>query len=430
MSSVIKQTNKVTCVGGGLVGSLLAIFLARKGFEVEILERRSDPRSHTTDRGRSINLAISVRGLHALEQVGLKNIALENAIPMRGRMVHPLDGPAQLQLYGTQESHCIHSISRAWLNKLLLTEAEKTGKVKIRFSTKVTGADVEQKLLFTEDESGKKTSLPYEVTLGTDGSASALRNSLVEKKQFSENLETLEHGYKELTLPAGSGAARWQIEKDALHIWGRGTYMMIALPNLDGSFTCTLFLPLHGNPGFSQLQNANDLQNFFKTQFPDVTPLFPQLSEEFFSNPVGSLTTVRTAPWMYQDHICLLGDAAHAIVPFFGQGMNCGFEDCVTFAELLDTHTKWDDLFTSFYQNRKPNADAIALMAVENFIEMRDKVNQPDFIRQRQLEAQLQKEDPQKYASRYTLVSFTRTPYAEAYAAGERLKEHIQKVYG
>ncbi|MBZ4372859.1 NAD(P)/FAD-dependent oxidoreductase [Corallococcus sp. AS-1-6] len=406
--------SKLTVVGAGLVGSLLSLYLARRGHTVEVLERRADMRRETLDAGRSINLAISTRGLHALRQVGLEEEALKHAIPMRGRVIHPVKGELAFQPYGKDDSQHINSISRGWLNKFLMTQAEATGRVSIRFRQRVTQADPAAGMLTVLDEAtGVTREVRDAVVFGTDGSGSAVREAL----QSQTDSQTLGHGYKELTIPPGEGG-RFQMEKHALHIWPRGTFMLIALPNEDGSFTCTLFLPWEGPVSFATLQTPAALEAFFQEQFPDAKALIPGLVEEFFSRPTGHMVTVKCAPWHAGGRTLLLGDAAHAIVPFYGQGMNCGFEDCVVLDALLSKQADWAAAFGEFERLRKTNADAIADMAVENFIEMRDSTADPRFLLEKGVEKVLLNAFPGEFVSRYTLVSFSRVPYRLAYGVG------------
>jgi kynurenine 3-monooxygenase len=414
----IDRTETVTLAGAGLVGSLMAIFLARRGFQVEVLERRPDMRRETVDAGRSINLAISARGLYALKQVGLEDEARRHAIPMRGRMIHPLSGALTLQPYGKDDSQHINSISRAWLNQFLMTHAEGTGRVRIRFKQRIQNVDVESGTLSVLDEpSGAIREERATVLLGADGSGSAVRQAMMRLPGHSSTQELLSHGYKELTIPAGPGGS-FRMEKHALHIWPRGSFMLIALPNEDGSFTCTLFLPFEGPVSFASLDSPGKLTAFFEEQFPDALELIPDLIHDFFKNPTGSMITVKSTPWQVGGTAVVLGDAAHAIVPFFGQGMNCGFEDCGVLDGLLARHFRWEEAFSEFFRARKPNADAIADMAVENFIEMRDSTASPRFLLEKQVEKLLLNAFPGQFLSRYTLVSFSRVPYRLAYDAG------------
>ncbi|MFE8604817.1 FAD-dependent oxidoreductase [Archangium violaceum] len=414
----IEQTQRVTVVGAGLVGSLLSMYLARRGFQVDVLEWRPDMRREEIGAGRSINLAISARGLYALKQVGLEEEALRHAIPMRGRMIHPVSGALAFQAYGKDESQHINSISRAWLNKFLMTHAEATGRVRIQFEQRVQRVDFQKGALEVLDRpSGAVRELHSPVILGTDGSGSAVRREMSQAPGYRAAQEQLSHGYKELTIPPGPGGA-FQMEKHALHIWPRGSYMLIALPNQDGSFTCTLFLPFEGPVSFEALKTPEQLVAFFEKQFPDARALMPHLTDEFFHNPTGTMVTVKSEPWHVGGKSLLLGDAAHAIVPFFGQGMNCGFEDCVALDACLGKHTRWEDAFVEFFRLRKTNADAIADMAVENFVEMRDKTADPRFLLEKAVEKELLKAFPGEFLSRYTLVSFSLTPYRLAYEVG------------
>jgi kynurenine 3-monooxygenase len=414
----IDRTQSITVAGAGLVGSLLSMFLARRGFQVEVFERRPDMRREEVGAGRSINLAISTRGLYSLRQVGLEQEALRHAIPMYGRMIHPRTGELTLQPYGKDDSQHINSISRAWLNKYLMTHAEGTGRVRIRFKQRLQQVDFDTGTLGLLDEpSGTVHEQRAPVLFGTDGSGSAVRQELSKRPGYTSTQELLSHGYKELTIPAGPGGA-WRMEKHALHIWPRGTFMLIALPNEDGSFTCTLFLPYEGPVSFASLDSPGKVTAFFEEQFPDALALIPELTHDFFHNPTGAMVTVKSAPWHLGGEALLLGDAAHAIVPFFGQGMNCGFEDCVVLDSLLERHTRWDEVFSEFFRLRKTNADAIADMAVENFIEMRDSTANPRFLLEKQVEKVLLNAFPGQFLSRYTLVSFSRVPYRLAYQVG------------
>ena len=410
--------DRYTLVGSGLVGSLLALFLARRGAEVRLLERRADLRRERIRAGRSINLAISVRGLHALAQVGLEAKALRHTIPMRGRMIHPLEGPLAFQPYGRDDSQVIHSLSRGWLNGMLMSEAEASGRVRIDFHHRATAVDVGAGVVTVLDERlGHEERIAGTAVLGTDGAGSVVRGAVVAGAGGTSAEERLEHGYKELTLPAGPGGA-FLLEKNALHIWPRRDFMLIALPNLDGSFTCTLFLRFSGSPSFETLSSPEAVRAFFAAQFPDAQALLPDLEEQFFDNPTGSMVTVKCWPWAAEGRALLLGDAAHAIVPFFGQGMNCGFEDCVVLDEVLARTRSLATAFAEVARLRKPNADAIADMAVENFVEMRDTVADPRFLLEKAIERRLLNALPGEFLSRYALVTFSRVPYRQAYEVG------------
>jgi kynurenine 3-monooxygenase len=438
----------ISLVGGGLVGSLLATGLARRGFEVELLERRSDPRTRAVYGGRSINLALSVRGVHALRQLGLDQRILSEAIPMRGRMMHAVDGSLTFQPYGVEDWQCIYSISRGELNKSLLSAAEETGKVRIRFEQKLVhvqamGPGLELEL---HNEAEDKTSRIYRRrVIGTDGSASVLRSAIVNANRGRCSEKLLDYGYKELAIAPKEGAtgdARFKMDKHALHIWPRGNFMLIALPNFDGSFTLTLFMPYEGPVSLEKLRTPADVREFFTTYFPDTLPLIENLEGSFFENPTGHMITVKTHPWNWDSRALLLGDAAHAIVPFFGQGMNCGFEDCselfsrmdamlhslTTGLANTDADAAWCSLFNAVSETRWRNADAIADMAVENFIEMRDRVGDRQFLNEKALEKRLQVRFPREYISKYSLVSFSRVPYTIAVDAGAAQEKFLKSV--
>jgi kynurenine 3-monooxygenase len=395
----------VVIVGAGPVGSLLALTLARRGYEIAVYERRPDMRRVEISAGRSINLAVSTRGLHALHEVGLDEDVLREAVPMLGRMTHALDGKLALLHYGRSDREFINSMSRGELNKLLMTRAEETGHVRIHFSQRLIDYDFDRRVA-RFDPGGEVAAA---VVVGSDGSASALRASL----GGNVSQEVLSSGYKELTMPSKEGG--FAMHRNALHIWPRGNFMLIALPNRDGSFTCTLFLPFEGSPSFAELRMDADAAPFFETYFPDAVPLIPDLTAQFMQAPLGRMTTVKAWPWS-RESVLLIGDAAHAIVPFFGQGMNAGFEDVTLLAGMLTGD--WARDFARFGEARKPDTDAIADLAVENFVEMRDKVADPQFLRMREIEHEIQERMPGRYLTRYQLVTFTRVPYRVALQAG------------
>lgn len=413
------SNNCITLVGAGLAGSLLSIYLAKRGFDVEVYERRSDMRAEEISAGRSINLALSTRGIHALDEVGLKQEIMRIAIPMKGRMVHDLNGELAFHRYGKDDTEVINSVSRGELNMKLMTEAEKQG-VQIHFNRRCTGIDFgADKVIFQDTKSKAERKTRASVVIGTDGSASAIRNDMQREDKCAFSQDFLEHGYKELTIPPGTNGA-FQLEKNALHIWPRGAYMLIALPNLDGSFTCTLFFAFEGQPSFARLQTEADVSRFFEAQFPDAAPLMPTLVEDFFANPTGKLATVKCQPWHVAGSVCLLGDAAHAIVPFFGQGMNCAFEDCTVLNECIGKlRPDWASIFEKFEALRKVNADAIADLALANYHEMRDHVADPKFQLKRQVEFALEEKYPGVFIPRYSMVSFHRIPYSVAKSRGE-----------
>jgi kynurenine 3-monooxygenase len=415
----------ITLIGAGLAGSLLAIFLARRGLHVDIYERRSDMRLVTMSAGRSINLAMSTRGIHALQQVGLYDAIRPLTIPMRGRVIHPLAGPLAFQPYGQDSTEVLHAISRADLNTALLHAAEAYPGVRLFFAEQCRGFQVRSgELTLYNATRHTERVIQAAPIIGTDGAASAVRTALLSVGRFNFSQDYLAHGYKELTIPPGPDGA-FQLDKHALHIWPRGTYMFIALPNLDGSFTCTLFLPFEGENSFDSLSSAEAVTAFFQQQFPDAVPLLPDLVEQFFAHPTGTLVTIKCFPWYVADRVLLLGDAAHAIVPFYGQGMNCAFEDCTALDACIARYAPdWQRIFHTFSQQRKEHTDAIADMAVSHFIEMRDRVADAKFLLQKQLELELERRYPGVFVPMYSMVTFHRTPYAVARRRGA-IQEHI-----
>jgi kynurenine 3-monooxygenase len=422
----------VHVVGGGLVGSLATVFLAQRGFAVTLYERRPDMRKTAMSAGRSINLAVTSRGLKALFEVGLLDAVLKLAIPMKGRMLHDTEGNTTLVPYGQKDSEYINSVSRGELNKLLLSKAESYPDVRVLFNRRCTDYNGETRVIsFVDEITGQAEKIKAELVIGADGGGSAMRKAMPTlTKDFSETADTLAHGYKELVIPAVPGGG-FAMEKHALHIWPRKSFMLIALPNLDGSFTVTLFFAHTGSESFATLKTGMDVQTFFKETFPDALALMPTLAKDFFENPTGSMTTLKCAPWHVGDQLMLIGDASHAIVPFFGQGMNCGFEDCSALGLLLDKKLDWKTLFAELEKERKPNADAIADMALENFVEMRDTVADAKFQLKKQVGFELEKRHPGKFIPRYAMVVFhPEISYAEAKRRGDiqdRLLEELCK---
>jgi kynurenine 3-monooxygenase len=430
-----QKTGIVTLIGAGLNGPLLALELVKRAFQVEIYERRPDMRRVRMSAGRSINLALSARGIHALTQAGLWNEMQKIVIPMKGRMMHSTTSEITFQPYGRSESEVINSISRADLNIALMNAAEERG-VKIEFQQRCNGIDLEKGVLQLHDErTGEEHSVAAGVVIGCDGSASAIRGEMLKRSRFNFSQQYLDYGYKELTLPAVPGG-KHALETNALHIWPRGNYMLIALPNVDGTFACILFLPFEGRDSFEQLPTRAAVLEFFQSRFSDAVSLMPDLADSFFANPVGSMVTVRCSPWYVEGRALLLGDAAHAIVPFFGQGINCGFEDCTVLMELLDQHgADWNRVFSEFERVRRENTDAIADLAIENFVEMRDRVGDPHFLFRKKVELALQEKYPDRFVPKYSMVTFLRVPYATALKRGQvqdriltELCEHIDRV--
>ena len=407
-------------IGGGLVGSLLSIYLAKKGWDVTVYEKRPDMRLVENQGGRSINLALSNRGWKALEAVGVADQIRDLAIPMHGRMIHHENGSLAFQPYG-KEGEAIYSVSRGGLNNLLDNYSMALPNVDYHYNMACTDVDINKGILRLENrESKEKIEITPDLIFGADGAYSKVRGALQKRKRFNYSQSFLEHGYKELTIPAGADGS-WQIEKNALHIWPRRSFMLIALPNLDGSFTCTLFLAFEGEESFEQLQTPAAVQAFFNQEFPDAMELMPTLVDDFFGNPTDALITVRCDPWTYQDKFVLIGDASHAIVPFYGQGMNSGFEDCNVISGIIDKYSNEEtvDIKTickEYNALRKADGDAIADLALKNFIEMRDSVADDLFLLRKKIEKHVQKQYPGQFTPAYSLVTFTEDiRYSEAY---------------
>ncbi len=418
------EKGKIIIIGAGLCGTLLGLRLAQRGYQVSLHERRGDMRLEDVDAGRSINLALSARGLRALEKVGVKTAILKECIPMRGRMIHPVEGASFFSPYSGREKDYINSVSREGLNIALLNAADEFEKVQVIFNSKCTGVDLKRaKATFENIETGEKIEEEGAVVIGTDGAGSAVRNSMMKQTipllfNFSQNF--LRHGYKELSiLPKEDGT--WRIEKNALHIWPRGSFMIIALPNLDGSFTVTMFHPYGGENGFDNLNTKEKVRAFFEKEFPTLIPYMPHYLDEYFENPVGTLGTIKCYPWQAYGKTLIMGDASHAIVPFYGQGMNAAFEDVTVFDEILDQHEgNWEKVFEVFQDARVDNANAIADLAIDNFHEMQDKVDDIDFMRKRKLEMLLEQKY-ENYYSKYSLVTFRPDlPYTAAMDLGRK----------
>jgi len=411
----IMAKQKVIIIGAGLAGSLLAIYLAKRVIECEIYEARGDMRNETVAAGRSINLALSNRGIAALKEVGLDEYMLAEAVPMFGRMIHALDGSTKLLPYSGRKGEYINSVSRAGLNIELINEAEKYDGVTFHFNRRCLDFSFDSGEAFFENGASAKG----DTVIATDGAGSAVRNAMFHTvPRFDFSQKWLEHGYKELHIPPAPDG-NFQMEKNALHIWARRSFMMIALPNFDGSFTCTLFIAHKGENSFEQLHDENSLMDFFRKNFADAIPLMPTLVEDFFHNPVGNLGTIKCFPWNVGGKSLLLGDSAHAVVPFYGQGMNASFEDCRILNQLIETRgNDWKTVFDEFTAVRKPNTDAIAEMAEENFYEMRDAVADPVFQKKRELETRLEQTFPD-YFSKYSMVTFREDlPYSTAKQKG------------
>lgn len=417
---------KITVLGAGLVGSLLAILFKQKGYEVTVYERRPDMRKEAISAGRSINFALSHRGWKALSLAGLEEEIRKIAIPMPGRFLHQDDGSSAFQAYG-KNGEAIYSVSRGDLNKKLLDAAENAG-VQIIFNYRCIHVDVDQNIITLDTKDGE-IQKSCELLIGADGAFSSLRTaySMLDRTNFSQHY--LKHGYKELHIPPGEGNT-WQIEKHALHIWPRHNYMMIALPNEDGSFTCTLFFPFEGELSFETVNNDESILKLFKTHFPDALPLMPQLLNDYHKNPTSSLITVKLDPWYYQNKSFVIGDAAHAIVPFYGQGLNAGFEDLTVLNELMEKYSDdWTQILPAYHQARKEEGDAIAELAYKNFIEMRDLVADPVFLKRKKVEKELGRRYPNVFNSVYEMVSFSHVPYSKALKSTKAQDVLWSKIY-
>jgi kynurenine 3-monooxygenase len=410
--------HSITLIGSGLTGPLLATSLAQRGLLVQLYERRPDMRRVPISAGRSINLALSTRGIHALCEAGVWDEVSNIVIPMRGRMMHSVAGELTFMPYGKDETEFINSVSRADLNIALMNAVERAG-VPIHFNERCTGFDLRSGAVhLRNEETGADSVVEPSVVIGTDGAASAVRTEMLRLPRFNFSQQYLDYGYKELTIPAGPDGQH-VFETHALHIWPRGTFMLIALPNIDGTFGCILFLPFEGDISFEALDTEAKVLAFFERQFPDALRLMPNLVENYFQNPTGAMVTIKCSPWHVDGKALLLGDAAHAIVPFFGQGMNCAFEDCTYLLERLDRYgSDCPALFADFENSRKNDTDAIADLAIENFVEMRDRVADPRFLFRKKVEIELEKRYPGRFVPKYAMVTFHRTPYSVAAQRG------------
>ena len=420
----------VTIVGAGLVGSLLSIYLSKRGYKVNVFERRADMRLETMSAGRSINLALSDRGWRGLEGVGIADDIKKISIPMYGRFIHHKDGTNAYQPYG-KDNQAIYSVSRADINMKLMDLAEQQENVNIQFNKKCTLINRKDLAITFEDNLTKETSnTSADLLFGADGAFASSRLSIqLQSDRFEYNQHYIDCGYKELIIPAGKNG-EFLLDKNALHIWPRGSFMMIALPNPDGNFTCTLFLPFEGEKSFSNLKTDKQVEDFFKSEFSDAFTLMPTLISDFKTNATASLVTVKCAPWVFDNKIGLIGDAAHAIVPFYGQGMNCGFEDCVVLNELIEKHNDdWDIIFPEYEQLRKPDGDAIADLAIANFVEMRDKTADPKFILQKKIEAKFSQHYPDKWIPLYSMVTYSpHIRYSTALKEGQKQQKIMDEI--
>lgn len=415
---------RITIIGGGLSGSLLAIYMAKRGFEINLFERRPDMRKTSNYQGRSINLALSTRGLNALSKIGLDAEVLSDAIPMYGRMMHSKTGELSYHPYG-KDGQAINSVSRGRLNTKLIELADEFPNIHLHFNTRCVDVDMEKTTATFELENGSHKTVESDRIIGTDGAFAATRGKLQISDRFNYSQQYLHVGYKELVIPAGANGS-FLMEKNALHIWPRGSFMMIALPNPAGDFTCTLFVPFEK---FDQVKTDADIHQFFEEEFADALPMMPTLIEDYQQNPIGSLVTVKCFPWVKGDKLALMGDAAHAIVPFYGQGMNCSFEDVVVFDEMIEKYgNDWNTIFNEYQKERKPNADAIADLAVQNYYEMADKVGDKHFLHKKHIEHDLAELYPDKFKSQYELTTFSLSGYKYALDQGKKNDTLLEKI--
>lgn len=418
----------ITIVGGGLVGSLLAVFMAKRGHTVHVFERRPDPRKTDVYAGRSINLVVSHRGWTALRAAGVEEAVQRIVVPVYARMTHDRDGKLTRLPYSIDE-RAIHSVSRGELNKVLLTEAEKLPNVTLHFDHRCTGVDLDTATCSFHDEvEGDNIAVRADVVLGADGAPSAVRQEMM-KGRFNFSQSFIEHDYKEIAFPPNADGTP-QMDPNCLHIWPRRQFMMMGLANTDGGFTGTLFMPHEGEYSFGTIKDEQDLMRFFEAHFKDAIPMLPDLAEQYFRNPQSNLAIIRCAPWTHKDKVALVGDSAHAIVPFYGEGMNSGYEDCKVLNDLLNEHgdDDWGTVLDAYGKARKPNGDAIADLSLRNFVEMRDLVADPRFILRKKIEGRLQQRHPDKWLPLYSQVKFSDIPYVDAWNEGLRHDRIMEEV--
>jgi len=421
-----QKKKRIAIIGSGLVGSLLAIYLKRYGHQITVFDRRPDIRNIQFS-GRSINLAMSNRGWNALKAVGIEEEIKQIAIPLDKRTMHVIGKPEYYQKYG-KEGEAIWSISRGVLNKRMIDLAEKNG-VEFRFEEKVWDIDLPEAKVFTGDsEKGEWVEYPFDLVFGCDGAFSRVRHKMQRRSRFDYSQDFIDVGYKELTIPANADGSH-KLDKHSFHIWPRGKFMFIAMPNLNGSFTCTLFMPFEGDVSFESIKTKKDAVHFFNTYFPNVKEEIENLTEDFFKNPTSAMVTMKCYPWTYWDKVALVGDSAHAVVPFYGQGMNAGFEDIFVLDEIIqEMGDDWERIFATYQEKRKPNADAIAELSYRNFIEMSSKTADANFLLQKKIEKHFSAKHPEKWVPAYSRVTFSNRPYAEALAEGDAQEEIMREV--
>jgi kynurenine 3-monooxygenase len=417
----------IIIVGAGLAGSLCALYMLKRGYNVEVYEKRGDMRDAVVTAGKSINLALSERGWTALRKVGVDKYVEDISIAMPKRVMHDIEGNLTDQFYGNKDQ-AIYSVPRGGLNILLMNLAEKGG-AKIFFNHECIDVDTNAPYLFLKNTiTNEDISLECDLIVGADGAFSAVRNKMMRQDRFQYSQHYIEHGYKELLIPANLDGTH-KIEKNALHIWPRGNFMLIALPNLDGSYTCTLFSPFDGKDSFSELNDSSDVLRFFNSIFKDFTPLIPDLVDQFFTNPTSSLGIFKCYPWHIKNYCVLIGDSAHATVPFYGQGMNASFEDCRVLDELIDKYEEnMGEGLRLYSQNRKPNGDGVQDLSLHNFIVMRDKTADPKFLLQKKIEQKFAQAYPKKWTPLYSMVSFTNISYSDAWEIGMKQEELMASI--
>lgn len=417
---------KVTIIGAGLAGTLLSLYIVQRGYEVDVYEARGDLRKVDEDGGRSINLALSCRGITSLNKLGLMPEVEKIMVPMRARAIHEENGEISYQPFGRHEEEYINAILRSQLNALLLNQTDAVPKINVYFDSKLTEIDLENKRLYFQDKQEIHQQASYDILIAADGAASNVREALSQAGHIDCTRDFLPHGYKELSITREHGA---HMAREHLHLWPRDDFMLLGNPNQDDSITGSLFMPMEGENSFASLQDEETLKRFFKQAFADAYPAMPNLVGEFFTNPIGNLSTIKCSPWYYQDQCLLIGDAAHGIVPFFGQGMNCAFEDCRILNELLDQyHDDWSKVMPAFFTSRKANTDAVAAMSMDNYHEIQQKILEPKFNLKKELQFELMKRYPERYISKHVLVMFTNVPYEKAERIGQIQKDLLNEI--
>lgn len=421
------NTQKIIISGAGPVGVMLAIMLAKKDYQIEIVEKRQDPFLHTKDEGRSINLALSVRGLDALEKVGLAEELLTHAVPMKGRMIHNKDKSTHFIPYSPNQEKAIYSISRIELTKLLLKKAGAFKNIKISFEEECLGVDIKSNTVFLKNrQTNRSHKKPFDLLFDCEGANSSVRTSLLKFPYTNFTQNYLSYDYIEIAVPPKNN--NYALSPEALHIWPRGHFLLIALPNPNFAFTGTLFLPHSGDNSFQNLKTPKDIKRFFENELPDFYSLVPGVEKTLFEKPIGHLVTINISPWNFHNKVLLLGDAAHAVVPFYGQGLNCGFEDCVILNKIIDKLENWSQILETYEKERKISADAISELSIDNFIELREKVADPIFVLKRELETLLEQKFPNEFRSKYSMVTFSHIPYEEALKKGRKQDKILMDI--